>query len=74
MEENPAIINEDSLVGYEFEVSFPRIIKSLQRYQDITWYEYEVQYMFGGNFYKISFKDRDKAIERYNNIKENINV
>lgn len=73
MKENPLIIDENNL-GYEVEVSFPRIVRNSQRYQDITWYEYEVQYMFSGNLYKFVFKDKEKAIEKYNKIKENMNV
>lgn len=73
MKENPLMIDENTL-GYEVEVSFPRIVRNSQRYQDITWYEYEVQYMFSGNLYKFVFKDKEKAIEKYNKIKENMNV
>lgn len=73
MKENPLIIDENNL-GYEVEVSFPRIVRNSQRYQDITWYEYEVQYMFSGNLYKFVFKDKEKAIKKYNKIKENMNV
>lgn len=73
MKENPLIIDENNL-GYEVEVSFPRIVRNSQRYQDITWYEYEVQYMFSGDLYKFVFKDKEKAIEKYNKIKENMNV
>ena len=73
MKENLILIDENDL-GYESEVSFPRIIKTSQRYQDISWNEYEVQYMFGGDLYKFVFKDKEKAIEKYNKIKENMNV
>lgn len=57
------VFDEDDL-GYETRPVFPRVVRSKWRYQDISNYEYEFQYMFRGELITSHIRSR-KELEKH---------
>lgn len=62
------IIYEAEELSYESSITFPRIVAVRDRYQDISWAAYKVQYFFGGCFYEEEFSTESEAVSYYEDI------
>lgn len=60
---------DDEDLGYETHPVFPRVVRSKWRYQDISNYEYEFQYMFEGRLIRDSVRSRKELESHLDHIK-----